>query len=113
MEKLTFKQYLESKEQLLKAIEKTPISIIEYEVRKYCTLPINETIEPVSLRPKNKIIVEWRYDDIHNPTPLSIRFKGVKNLDESEQYDIDMSCIKLQKFLSRHATTIPLTGYSI
>ena len=43
MEKLTFKQYLESKEQLLKAIENTPISLVEYEVKKYCNLSIGET----------------------------------------------------------------------
>lgn len=113
MKKLTFKQYLESKEQLLKAIENTPVTVVEYEVRKYCTLTVNEDTEAISLKPKNKIIVEWRYDDIHNPTPIFAKFKGVKKLDETEQYDIEIPRLKLQKFLSRHTTAIPttFTGY--
>jgi hypothetical protein len=111
MDKQTFKQYLESKEQLLKAIENTPVSIIEYEVRKYCTLPINETTTSVSLKPKNIIMIEWQYNDIQNPTPLSVKFKGVRDIDENEQYDIVIPRIKLQKFLSRHTTLLPNKGY--
>lgn len=106
-EKLTFKQYLESREQLLKAIEKIPTTIVEYEVRKYCTLPIGENDtekETISLKPKHRIIVEWRYDDINNPTPLSLQFVGgIKNIDESEQYSIFWPGNKLQKWLVRHA----------
>jgi hypothetical protein len=100
---LSFKQYLESKEQLMNAIKNTPVSIVEYEVCKYCSIPVSESdVETISLRPKNKILVEWRYDDIHNPTPISVRFKGVKGVDDSDQYMLDISRIKLQKFLDRH-----------
>lgn len=111
MEKLTFRQYLESKEQLLKAIENTPISKVEYEVAKYCTLNLNEKNNPISLKPKNKIVVEWQYDDVYNPTPISIKFKGVKNVAESIQYDIEIPIFKLQKFLSRHTHIIQPIGY--
>ncbi len=106
MEKLTFKQYLDSKEQLLKAIENTPISVVEYEIRKYCNMTIgeNETEkELISLKPRNNIIVEWRYDDINNPTPIAVKFKGLKTLDEGEQFPMFWSSSKLQKWLLRHA----------
>jgi hypothetical protein len=100
---LTFKQYLDSKDQLLKAMERTPISIVEYEVCKYCSIPIaEEGMETVSLRPKNTIIVEWLYKDIHNPIPTSVRFKGVKGISEQEQYSLNIPRIKLQKFIDRH-----------
>lgn len=116
MDKLTFKQYLESKEQLLKAIHNTPTSIIEYEVRKYCTLPIGELEiekETISLKPKNTIIVEWRYDDINNPTPMNIRFKGLKELDETEQYSTFWNSSKFQKWLIRHAYQGVNSGHNI
>lgn len=105
MKKLTFKQYLESKEQLLKAIENIPVTIVEYEVRKYCTFPVGTSEsekELINLKPKNKIIVEWKYDDIHHPTPTQISFKGTKNLDESERCSIFWSGDKLNKWLVRH-----------
>ena len=106
MAHLTFKEYLESRNQLLKAIENTPISIVEYEVRKYCNMTIgeNETEkELIGLRPKNSLIVEWRYDDINNPTPISIKFKGLKELDESDQFPMYWDGSKLKKWLLRHA----------
>lgn len=106
MDKLTFKQYLESKEQLLKAIENTPVSVLEYEVKKYCSLTVGESEEDkslVSLKPKHKIIVEWRYTSVDNPTPESIRFVGVNEVDEDEALSTFWSGNKLQKWLTRHA----------
>lgn len=105
MEKLTFKQYLDSKDQLLKAIENTPVSIIEYEVSKYCSLTLGETEEDkqlVGLKPKHRVIVEWRYTSIDNPTPENIRIQGVKDVDEDESYNTFWSGTKLQKWLLRH-----------
>ena len=42
MEKLTFKQYLESKSKLREAIKQTPVHKAEYVMRKYCKLPVGE-----------------------------------------------------------------------
>lgn len=106
MDKPTFKQYLESKEQLLKAIENTPVSVVEYEVRKYCSLTLGETEDEktlVGLKPRQKIVVEWRYTTVDNPTPESIQFLGVKDLDEDEKHPTFWSGTKLQKWLARHA----------
>lgn len=105
MEKLTFKQYLDSKDQLLKAIENTPVSIVEYEVKKYCSLTIGEDEESkviVGLKPKQKVIVEWHYTSVDNPTPEYVRLVGLKETDEAEKHDVFWSGVKLTKWLSRH-----------
>lgn len=105
MAHLTFKQYLESREQLLKAIENTPIVIREYDIRKYCSLCIGETVEEkelVSLKPRHSLIVEWQYDDINDPTPMSIKFKNVDGYDD-QSYSTFWNGNKLNKWLIRHA----------
>lgn len=106
MEKLTFMQYLESKEQLKKAISNTPVALVEYEVHKYCSFTVGETEDEkvlVGLRPKNKILIEWRYDNVDSPTPASIRFTGTKDMDCDEKFNTFWTGTKLQKWLSRHA----------
>lgn len=114
MQKLTFKQYLESKEQLLKAIENTPTAIIEYEVKKYCSLTVGETEEEkqlIGLKPKHKIVVEWLYNSVHNPSPNSIRVVGPKDVNEDEKLLTFWSGTKLSKWLTRHATKEENNGY--
>lgn len=104
---LTFKQYLESKDQLLKAIENTPTAIVEYEVKKYCSLTVGESEEEkslIGLKPKHKIVVEWRYDSVQDPTPEAIQFIGLKDIDEDEKMQTFWSGTKLTKWLARHAT---------
>ncbi|TFH08175.1 MAG: hypothetical protein E4H14_06960 [Candidatus Thorarchaeota archaeon] len=105
MAQLTFKQYLEGKEQLRKAIENTPTTIVEYEVRKYCSIVIGESKEDgkiVGLKPKQKLIIQWRYDNLENPTPDYVKFVGNSSLDE-EQQTVSWSGQKLHKWLMRHA----------
>lgn len=116
MNKLTFKQYLDSKEQLLKAIENTPTAIVVYEVRKYCSLTIGESEEDkslVGLKPKHKVIVEWRYDNVDDPTPTSIQFVGPKDVVEDEKFSTFWSGTKLHKWLQRHAKEGQNNGHKI
>lgn len=104
MEKLTFKQYLDSKDQLKQAIKNTPTTIVEYEIRKYCSLPVGESTDDsrlVTLKPKHSLIVEWRHDDPKNPLPLHIRVINPEELDEEQS--VFWSGSKLQKWLERHA----------
>jgi hypothetical protein len=98
---LTFKQYLESRAQLLKAIENTPIAVLEYDIRKYCTIQVGESEDEkqlISLKPKNKLIVEWSYEDINDPEPISVR------LSTNESFDVFWSGEKMKKWLVRHAS---------
>lgn len=105
MQKLTFKEYLESKEQLREALLQTPVVMKEYEVYKYCSIALGETDEEkkiVGLKPKHHIIVEWRYDDVNNPTAQWIKFKNVKGMEETDEYSPYWENHKLQKWLTRH-----------
>jgi hypothetical protein len=103
--KLTFKEYLESKERLREAIAVTPKQTIQYTVKKYCKLVVGESKdekEQINLKPNQKIIVEWLYNDIDNPTPKKIIFEGVCPNIDSEDHSTYWQPQKLQKWLLRN-----------
>jgi len=105
IEKLTFKQYVESKELLRKSILNVPTALIEYEIKKYCVLTVGESEDDkisVSLKPKHRLIVEWKYETALNPTPQSVQIFGCEGVDD--KIEVFWSGTKLQKWLSRHAT---------
>ncbi len=102
MDKLTFKDYLDSKAKLREAIKETPIASSSYRVKKYCKLRIGETRETrkeVALKPKQTVIVEWRYDDIDNPEPLSVTLESIS----SDSTPVYWSGQKLKSWLSKNA----------
>lgn len=103
--KQTFKQYLEGKEQLRKAIENVPVTIIEYEVRKYCTLTLGESAEEssiIQLKPKQKLTIRWSYLNPLAPIPEYIQVDTGDMLTENEEYSTFWTTEKLQKWLIRH-----------
>lgn len=115
MKKLTFKQYLDSKQQLIEAIKNTPISIMEYEIRKYCSLTVGESDQSkqlVGLKPHYVLVVEWLYDDVDNPTPKSLRLQSPSG-DINETFNTFWTGVKLQKWLSRHAKEGLNNGHKI
>jgi hypothetical protein len=102
--KQTFKQYLESKEQLMRAIENVPVTIVEYEVRKYCTIVVGEDVDSstvIQLKPKQKIIVKWIYENPLSPSVDHVKIDTGNMLTEDE-HSIFWSSEKLQKWLIRH-----------
>ena len=105
MEKLTFKQYLESKNQLINAMDNVPVALQEYEVRNYCSLTVGEDDDEkqvITLKPKNRIVVEWQYDTVARPLPLSVKVIGVTDIDECESFPTYWTNEKLKKWLSHH-----------
>lgn len=76
--KLSFKEYLESKEALLGAVEEVPKTKIEYEVKKYCTFPIGESSErqAIKLKPSNRLFISWLCEDRENPKAMKVSFEG-------------------------------------
>lgn len=107
--KLTFKEYLESKQQLREAACNIPKRTAEYNVRKYCKLVVGESKndkEYVNLKPQNKIFVEWLYENVDDPTIVSIRFDGVKNKDIDDEHKSVWHGERLLKWLSRNAREI-------
>lgn len=117
MEKLTFKQYLEeSKDQLIKAMDSVPVAIHEYEVRKYCTLTVGEDEEEklsIPLKPKNKLIIEWQYDNVDRPIPLSIKVEGVSYIDEADAFNTFWTNEKLKKWLSVHTKELQSAQHDV
>jgi len=103
--KLTFKEYLDSKEKLREAIAVTPKQVKEYTVKKYCKLVIGESKdekEQVNLKPNQKIIIEWVYRNIDEPTPIKIIFEGVSPDIDSEDHSTYWQSLKLQKWLLKN-----------
>ena len=104
--KLTFKEYLASKERLREAITKIPRQTSEYSTRKYCKLVIGESKdskEYISLKPNQTILVEWLYDNVENPTVLSIKFDNVDNVDPSDEYETFWKGKRLLNWLARNS----------
>ena len=102
---LTFKEYLQSKQQLREAIQEIPHQTKEYLVTKYCKLVVGESKddkEQVNLKPNNKIIVEWLYEDMDTPTVVNIMFEGVCPDVDSENHSSYWQSYKLQRWLLRN-----------
>lgn len=83
MKRLSFKEYYESKKQLLSACEKVPRIRNEYRLTKYCKFPVFESLDKdnrtyVSFKPNDTIEVLWEkvdeFDDY--PTPKQIILKS-------------------------------------
>ena len=109
MEKLTFKQYVASKDKLLEAIKNTPIRKATYTLRKYCKFPVGESKAEkqfISLKPKHEIIVEWLYNDINNPTAISMVFENVDGVDSAKEFKAFWSDVRLQKWLLKNTREI-------
>lgn len=105
MEKLTFKQYLDSKKRLREAIKQTPVRKAEYVMRKYCKLPVGESKDDklyVALKPKHKLIIEWNYRDIDNPDLVSISFENVDGISNEEDFESFWSDERFKKWLLRN-----------
>lgn len=104
--KLTFKDYLSSKQKLREAVTKTPQRTATYNVRKYCKLVVGESKDSktqVALKPNHKICVEWLYTNIDNPTIVNMTFEGVTEIEPGEEFETFWQGIKLIKWLNRNA----------
>lgn len=103
MDKLTFKQYLDSKDVLRKAISEAAVQTITYNVKKYCRIPVGETKEDkqyIMLKPKQKVLVEWKYNEGLTPDVISIQFLDVEDINLDESFDPFWTSQRLQKWLT-------------
>ena len=110
--KLTFKQYLESKNQLIEAVQHIPRSILKYRVKKYCTMAIGECEEEktiLPLKPNQFLEVEWIYENENQPSRGIIKFHSDKFSEEEVITFWDDK--KLSKWLHRYTTKINNAGH--
>jgi len=110
VEKLTFKEYLESKERLLKQLKESPIRTATYNVKRYCRIPVGELKEAkeyIPLKPKQRVVVEWKYEDINStPDPMSITFKDVNSVNPERKYQTFWTGDRLQKWVDKNAREV-------
>ncbi len=105
MTKLSFAQYLHSKQQLRESVGQLPRIIIEYEVRDYAAITLGETVEDkeiVALKPKQLVVVEWEQQQNTTFTPIRISFEGHKDILETEEFQTFWPTTKLRKWLTTH-----------
>jgi hypothetical protein len=110
--KLTFKQYLESKNQLIEAVQRVPRSISKYRIKKYCTFVVGESeVEKniLSLKPNQHLEIEWIYENIHKPTRGYIKLIDNNVLEEELVTFWDDK--KITKWLQRYTVKLNNTGH--
>ena len=76
--KLTFKDYYRSKLKLIEAVDLSPRVKIQYELNKYCKLPVYEQVDLsdrkyLSLKLDEQVEILWEYDTLDAPTVRYIR----------------------------------------
>lgn len=106
MEKLTFKEYIESKQQLINAIALRPERVAIYKIRKYCKLPIGEGREDnqqITLKPKQRLIVKWKYFT-ETPDVTSIQVTDLNNIPSDDTFTTFWKSEKLIKWLNRNTS---------
>lgn len=99
MHKLTFTEYLNSKDRLRELIKENTSARIAYNIKKYCKLRVGESKklrEEIALKPNQVIIVEWHYITEAIQVPLNID-------DGVTTYSIYWSQDKLQNWLSKNS----------
>lgn len=115
MDKLTFKEFIQnSKDQLVEAANQIPESEVEYEVRRYCRLPVSEGIDAklsMSLKPKQKVYIRWLHEDVENPTPIGVRLGGLSNVDNQTQFDLSWKSSKVHSWLEKNTRIVSNIKY--
>lgn len=99
--KISFKEYIESKTDLLDAINNVPQKKVTYEVTKYCQLPIGESKEEselIKLKPNQKITINWIQPKTSRfPMLTYLMFEDSMTLDD--RYKCPLIENKLAKWL--------------
>lgn len=86
---LSFKDYLDSKKVLREAEDKIPVLTKDYESKKYCKFPLlkeknSDDKKYISLKPKDKLRITWKYYNLENPTPISVNIVK-EDIDENDK----------------------------
>lgn len=113
MQKISFKQYFESKQRLKAAGEDCPKYFQEYVVSKYCKLPLLEDINSeekvyVALKPKDKVEIFWEVTDLVHPIPRYVKIIS-EEVVEDKKFFFSWNLMRVNKWLelSTFSTKIP------
>lgn len=100
--KLQFSEYYESKMKLKNAGEDAPRFYVNYEVTKYCKIPLLENIdntekEYVPLKPRDSIKILWETCDLEKSIPKYISI--FDEFDDERRYYFSWNLSKINKWL--------------
>jgi hypothetical protein len=105
IKKLTFSEYLKSKETLRGIVARDPKIVKEYVVNAYNKLGVklNDQTVQILVKPNQKLIVEWLYDlSDEEPSITSIRIVGHKTYNEDVTFTSSWSGNRLKKWIMKH-----------
>ncbi len=99
--KLSFREYIESKDILKSSLTKPPVEVKEYNISKYNKL-INE-LNAISVKPNYKLEIKWEYENKEHPSILNFILYDKKQNKLLEKNDIDrLIAKKIKKWLEKH-----------
>jgi len=84
--KLSLKEYLTSKDCLRAAAQDIPKTVLEYEVKKYCKIPVgyDDSKHQINLKPRNKLFIKWLCEEHREPRAIEITFEDIDGDDINE-----------------------------
>lgn len=97
-EHVSFSEFVDGKETLLRAASKPPIRTCDYNIIKYLKIPViteDAKIE-ISLKPKDVVKVKWLCETEENPIALRVEING-------NPARINFSGKKLLNWLNRYS----------
>ena len=109
LKKLTFKEYYDSKQRLIEALNEPAIVESTYAIRKYCKLPLGESKDDkttVSLKPSHRLIVEWEYQENKPLTLNAVYFDNIDGYDNQQPQKLMWSESKFKKWLNGNTREI-------
>lgn len=106
MKKISFTDYIHSKEQLREAVKRTPQKTVGYKVKRYCRLMVqnSEGKQYLALNPGHIVKVIWLYEKSRKPLPIRIFFEGVKTIDPESRFYTSWGSEKLASWLDKNTS---------
>lgn len=103
VKRLSFTEYLASKEKLLEAVKRVPVVEHTYSMKKYCKFPSgqNQEKELIPLKPSDIVSIKWKYTDPENGTriaeSITINDRVIESFWKNEKIEkwVSHNCIEL------------------
>lgn len=105
MKKISFAEYLNSKEKLREAVTRSPQRVTAYQIKSYCRLMVesNGSKQYLPLCPRQIVKVIWLYENRRKPIPIRIYFENVKSVDPDLRFYTHWSGEKLTNWLNKNS----------
>lgn len=105
--RISFREYLLSKQYLHEQAMSVPTQTLRYCVTKYCKLSVSYNGEDidVKLKPSHVINIQWKYIN-NDRTPIIVTFENVPDISEDNEYDITLSDRRINNWVLSNTKVI-------